>query len=399
MGGYQAYSQPYNARRQSIQSNPSRHSSSPRAGTDFDDEREKGRCPNPDCGRIFKDLEAHALTHQPERPEKCPILNCEYNQKGFARKYDKNRHTLTHYKGQLVCGFCPGSGSGTEKSFNRADLFKRHLTSVHGAEQSPLNAQKKSPTAGSQGKLTSYSHDATGKCPTCLSTFKNVQGFYKHLGECVLLAVQQEEPREAINQQRLTEIAKDPAGKDTMERHMLSTDTTKNQVDGDEEDKEGDYKRDPTYNERSGKGRTKSNESNSSSRAILDTSSAITKTFCTTNGGPRYGLTYFRGSVPLIGKGCKETKQYPSSWDCSVEKMKMKKRVLSVYDGSRRLWKDDMMLYNEFEARMKLPDGKSGVTHLDVETLKRAQGLHGATDEEKGLWDMQEVDINELMRK
>ena len=31
------------------------------------------------------------LTHQSERPEKCPILNCEHNQKGFARKYDLDR--------------------------------------------------------------------------------------------------------------------------------------------------------------------------------------------------------------------------------------------------------------------------------------------------------------------
>jgi len=47
-----------------------------------------------------------------------------------------------------------------------------------------------------------------------------------------------------------------------------------------------------------------------------------------------------------------------------------------------------------------LGDGKSYVTDLDVETLKRAQALHGATEEEKGPWlqdDMQEVDIQELM--
>jgi hypothetical protein len=85
------------------------------------------------------------LTHQNERPEKCPITTCEYHVKGFARKYDKNRHTLTHYKGTMVCGFCPGSGSAAEKSFNRADVFKRHLTTVHGVEQNPPNSRKKSP--------------------------------------------------------------------------------------------------------------------------------------------------------------------------------------------------------------------------------------------------------------
>ena len=66
--------------------------------------------------------------------------------------------------------------------------------------------------------------------------------------------------------------------------------------------------------------------------------------------------------------------------------MHMKKRVLCVYDGARRLWKDDMMLDAEFEVRMKLPDGKAYVTDLDVQTLKRAEGVHGATVEERGDW-------------
>ena len=64
-----------------------------------------------------------------------------------------------------------------------------------------------------------------------------------------------------------------------------------------------------------------------------------------------------------------------------------------MYDGSRRLWKDDMMLDNDFEVRMRFGDGKSYVTDLDVETVKRAEALHNATDEEKGPYesDMQQV--------
>jgi hypothetical protein len=69
----------------------------------------------------------------------------------------------------------------------------------------------------------------------------------------------------------------------------------------------------------------------------------------------------------------------------------MKKRVLSVYDGERRLWKDDIMMHNEFEVRMKLADGKSLVTDLDVETLKRAEAFHNATEEEKGPWPQNEA--------
>jgi len=71
----------------------------------------------------------------------------------------------------------------------------------------------------------------------------------------------------------------------------------------------------------------------------------------------------------------------------------MKKRVLCIYDGQRRLWKDDMMLDSEFEVRMRLPggDGKAYVTDLDVQTMKRAQALHGATEAERGPWNPDNV--------
>jgi hypothetical protein len=109
---YHPYAQFNGQRRGSVTSLRSQLSDTSRkSGSSFeldDETREKGQCPLPECGRVFKDLKAHMLTHQNERPEKCPIGTCEYHVKGFARKYDKNRHTLTHYKGTMVCGFCPG---------------------------------------------------------------------------------------------------------------------------------------------------------------------------------------------------------------------------------------------------------------------------------------------------
>ncbi|EFQ28731.1 zinc finger protein [Colletotrichum graminicola M1.001] len=138
------------------------------------------RCPHPDCGRVFKDLAAHMLTHQEERPEKCPIETCEYHTKGFARKYDKNRHALTHYKGTMICPFCPGVGTAYEKAFNRADVFKRHLTSVHNVEQTPPNSRK---------LIISGSGNVRGdgaKCSICQSYFGTAQEFYEHLDDCVL---------------------------------------------------------------------------------------------------------------------------------------------------------------------------------------------------------------------
>ena len=392
---YSSFDQQAFARAPSVISEHSYQShQSPLSGTFETDEegRQKGRCPHPECGKVFKDLKAHMLTHQSERPEKCPILTCEYNQKGFARKYDKNRHTLTHYKGTMVCGFCPGSGSAAEKSFNRADVFKRHLTTVHGVEQTPPNSRKRSP--GSNKKLSNYCQDATGKCSTCSATFNNAQDFYEHLDDCVLRVVQQEEPSEAINQQHLSAVSADDAVKATLDRHMLTDsiplkiEDQEDEDDDEEEDDEDDDGEESAANPRSGKGQIRAPKTAAgSSRVVLGTSSAITKA----GKGGRKGLTYSKGGVPLVGKGRKKRKHYPPSWGMSPDKMKMKKRVLCVYDGQRRLWKDDMMLDNEFEVRMKLGDGKSYVTDLDVETIKRAEAIHASTEDERGPYNPEQA--------
>lgn len=351
---------------------------SPGASVDFsgDETKEKQRCTYPDCGKVFKDLKAHMLTHQNERPEKCPIQTCEYHIKGFARKYDKNRHTLTHYKGTMVCGFCPGSGSPAEKSFNRADVFKRHLTAVHGVEQTPPNSRKKTPTGVAAGKkLTGYAPDATGKCSTCSQTFSNAQDFYEHLDDCVLRIVQQEDPAEAINAQRLAEVENDKLVHQTLEKNHLPTTTPTLQTsqNDDEEDDieladedEGDYA--PSRANSSPSSKKKGNPVNGVQKSR--------------------GLTHSRGGVPMATKsrGRKNRRDYPSSWGFDKGQMTTRKRVTAVFDGSRRLAKDDMMLSTDHEVRIKLSDGKSYVTDLDVQTLKRAEGFHGATDEEKGPW-------------
>lgn len=154
---------------------------------------EKQGCPYPGCGRSFRDMKAHMLTHQNQRPEKCPIETCEYHIKGFARKYDKNRHTLTHFKGTLVCGFCRGAGSAAEKSFNRADVFKRHLTSIHGVQQTlPENRTRK--ISGSTG-VTDHLSVTLEKCSICTRRFSSAQYFYDHLDDCVLERVLQQYSR------------------------------------------------------------------------------------------------------------------------------------------------------------------------------------------------------------
>ena len=112
-------------------------------------------------------------------------------------------------------------------------------------------------------------------------------------------------------------------------------------------------------------------------------------------------MTFSKGGVPLSKFSRKRRKNYPLSWGCPMEKMKMKKRVLTVWDGPRRLTKDDMMLSSDFEVRVRLP-GAAGsaqssastsptgpgsyVTDLDVQTMKRAEAFHAASQEEKGPW-------------
>lgn len=371
-------------RRSSISSIHSRRSqrSPALSSIEADDEvNQKGRCPHPDCGRVFKDLKAHMLTHQSERPEKCPITTCEYHTKGFARKYDKNRHTLTHYKGTMVCGFCPGSGSPAEKSFNRADVFKRHLTSVHGVEQTPPNCRKRTPSSSTQ-KGMNYGSDATGKCSTCSATFSNAQDFYEHLDDCVLRVVQQEVPSEAINAQRLAEVAADEEVQKTMEKHHL-LDVAGPVENLDDNDSHDD---DDVASWRAGRGAPKSTKSSgSSSRPIIGSGNAISKSGAGTAGK--------NGGRAVATRRRNNRGNYPQSWGCPNSSMKMKKRVLCVFDGQRRLWKDEMMLNNEFEVRLRLPGGAGDGTHrdayvtdLDVETMKRVEGVHSANEEERGPW-------------
>ncbi|KAG4028271.1 hypothetical protein MFRU_023g01060 [Monilinia fructicola] len=349
-----------------------------------EDAKEKGRCTWPECGKVFKDLKAHMLTHQNERPEKCPIQTCDYHVKGFARKYDKNRHTLTHYKGTMVCGFCPGSGSAAEKSFNRADVFKRHLTAVHAVEQTPPNSRKKtSANINSGKKLSGYAPDATGKCSTCSATFSNAQDFYEHLDDCVLRIVQQEEPSEAINARRLAEVEQDHDVHETLRNNALPVTTNVYSTAEDDDEEEVDEENDDDYSLRvrkSRKGRQNRNPPNGVQKSR--------------------GMTHSTGGVTLNTKGRKKRKDYPSSWGCPSSQMKMKKRVLTVFDGPRRLWKDDMMLDTDFEVRIKLGDEKAYVTDLDVQTMRRAEAFHNATEEEKGPWiadDLTGMDLEKLM--
>ena len=348
--------------------------------------RGQTRCPYPDCRKVFKDLKAHLLTHQNERPEKCPITSCEFHKKGFARKYDRNRHLVTtHYKSTIVCGFCPGSGSSAEKSFNRTDVFKRHLIAVHAVEAVSANNKKRSSSAV-DGSSQASGPGINGKCSTCSRCFSNAQQLFEHLDDCVLKVVTQTDPAEETNEQHLRSMEDDEDFQATMDRNVL----------GEMQGMSSPVSEDDWFDDVAGNSGLSGPGSiqyaghanrNPIHHTTLD--GHISKN--TANGAVprgRPGMTFSKNGKPLpVGKGRKKRKgDYPQSWGCPQEKMTMKKRVLCVFDGQRRLWKDDMMLGADQEVRMPIGNDGAYVTDLDVETLRRAEGFHGATEEQRGPW-------------
>jgi hypothetical protein len=174
----------------------------------------------------------------------------------------------------MVCGFCPGSGSPSEKTFNRADVFKRHLMSVHNVEQTAPNSRKKGSPSGSSRKYSSFAADGTGKCSTCSNTFQNAQAFYNHLDDCVYNQVIQEDPAAAQNEKNLASVERDPAVEETMRANALpiSADYEEELLEDEDENEDededlADDATDSTWkpNARSGKGSIKRSGSGGSS--------------------------------------------------------------------------------------------------------------------------------------
>jgi hypothetical protein len=384
-----------------------------------DESRDRQRCLCTECGKEFKDLKAHLLTHLNERPEKCPIASCDYHVKGFARKYDKNRHTLTHYKGTMVCGFCPGSGSAVEKSFNRADVFKRHLTAVHGVEQTPPNSRKKAAAAAAAAAAASggvsaaakkmpgaYPSESSGKCSTCSQVFSSPQEFYEHLDDCVLRIVQQEDPAEAINAKRLAEVENDRGVAHTLERNNVAgagiSTTMASAMDGDDGDNDASGDDDDEDGE---------SDDNAGAARVGGARPPRTPLSPTKRGGSGNpangvqkqrapGMTHSRGGVALAAKksGRKNRREYPTSWGYDKGQMTMKKRVMTVFDGTHRLVKDDMFLSADSEVRMASGDGKAWHTDLDMYAVSRAEAYHNALADEKASWVANDPTNEEMQR-
>ncbi len=145
----------------------------------------RGVCLIPECGGLcFKDVTAHTrMTHFEQRVEICPVKTCERYLKGFTRAGERKQHTFTHFKGSLICGFCPESVSFSQAS-DRVNLFLTHLVKHHGVQaQHPDQEPEISFMEKSRRRLSDTSPVST--CSICSEPF-TAQVLYEHLPGCVI---------------------------------------------------------------------------------------------------------------------------------------------------------------------------------------------------------------------
>ncbi len=88
--------------------------------------------------RIFL-LRKHEARHT--KPYKCPLPECERNEKGFTSKNDLSRHMNSVHKGLRGNGSATGYnclyGSCREKKkiYYRLDNFRNHLKKLHAPQE------------------------------------------------------------------------------------------------------------------------------------------------------------------------------------------------------------------------------------------------------------------------
>ncbi|EFX05758.1 c2h2 finger domain containing protein [Grosmannia clavigera kw1407] len=117
--------------------------------------------------------------------KKCPFQTCPYHKKGFARKHDLVRHVITHYDGQLYCGFCPDElAKSFGRPFLRVEPLKRHLAVVHHAAK----FRKTQNTTETYLKLRLKEYGAVhgGHCNICSRQFSVAAKLYNHIEGCVV---------------------------------------------------------------------------------------------------------------------------------------------------------------------------------------------------------------------
>ncbi|KAF2863344.1 hypothetical protein K470DRAFT_123291 [Piedraia hortae CBS 480.64] len=140
----------------------------------------KGKCPI--CHRYVQNLKTHGWTHRAIRPEKCPRGTCEYSIKGFARKYDRDRHAWAHYDHHITCPLCIGPlNAGRSPTFRRYTDLRSHLTREHCSDAN----------RGRTGRRPRVEDlEQFGNCFVCRSPLVGAHHCRQHLDECIIRAVE-----------------------------------------------------------------------------------------------------------------------------------------------------------------------------------------------------------------
>lgn len=297
----------------------------------------------PNCGRMVSDMQKHLITHEAVRPMKCPLKSCEYHEKGFARLYDRDRHIATHYRAYFACHFCNTETELPPVFFNRVECIKTHLVKEHGVISSKIHAKRFAKRLQPTKEHLQFSDECLGPasvCPVCFRGFENAQEYHDHFEDCIPVQI---ETLGGVDDANILNLS-------LVEADIVGPKNTK--------DKNWKHARDEEERQK-----------------------------------PRFGLTYSIGGMSRHFASQSATRpksvlpsheDYPAAWEqLESGETDWKKRVLCVYDGQRRLLKDDMKVHLEYDLERDL---KMEHRMLTYHTFRRANAFHLATEEERGPW-------------
>ncbi|RSL40918.1 hypothetical protein CEP54_015974 [Fusarium duplospermum] len=309
---------------------------------DLQDKRHQ-LCTWPNCGKNVKDLASHLLTHQRRRPFKCPVQWCQYATKGFARKYDRTRHALKHWKAVTRCKFCPESLLGLDVNFFGLNELKSHLRNVHEAEATDAGSSSRAPG--------NSDHSGSVICSACHQVFVHVQTFYSHLDDCVLESLKRDNPIDDINTRNLAPVVNDQVVLETLARHGLSSFTGPN------------LPSDATFGT--------SLWQNNLSRIDDDVEAASAPDRFPREPDDDDGMVSKDTRTKSDRTKRRNRRHYPASWGFNVNQTTVRKRRLIMFDGTERLHTDEMTVARENEVHVEFSKGNSYVTDLDLRTLNQ----------------------------
>ena len=108
-----------------------------------------------------------------EYSRKCPVTTCESHRKGFPRKAERDKHTMTHFEGSFKCGsrLCGRSYIFFENSFNNIEDLRHHVRGLT--------------------HLSSFREFERFRCCVCTHVFDR-SSYLEHLDDCMVHTVELE---------------------------------------------------------------------------------------------------------------------------------------------------------------------------------------------------------------